>query len=100
MDEGNEAGSQELQRHAESRIAGLLAQADAHLASHGGPWFMGETYTALDGYLFTLCRWTRNFRRERPARDLPHLGPYLRRMLERPAVQRVIANEKLAPPFV
>lgn len=100
MDEGNEAGSQELQRHAESRVAGLLSQADEHLARHGGPWFMGEAYTALDAYLFTLCRWTRNFKREQPARELPHLGPYLRRMLERPAVQRVIANEKLAAPLI
>jgi hypothetical protein len=29
-----------------------------------------------------------------------HRGPYLQRVLARPAVQRVIAAEKLAPPFV
>ena len=73
---------------------------DAELARHGGPWFAGNDYSALDSYVFTLCRWTRNFTNETPARGRPHLGPYLQRMLERPAVQRVIANEKLAPPLV
>ncbi|MDP3413462.1 MAG: glutathione S-transferase, partial [Polaromonas sp.] len=34
------------------------------------------------------------------ARTRPQLRPYLQRMLERPAVQRVLAAEGLAPPFV
>jgi glutathione S-transferase len=59
---------------------------------------MGEQYTALDPYTLMLCRWTRGF--GRPARDLPHLGPYLRRMLARPAVQRAFATEQLADPLI
>ena len=31
---------------------------------------------------------------------MPHLGPYLQRMLQRPAVQRVLQAEQLSPPFV
>ena len=100
MDEGHEAGALELQRHAEQRIDGLLAQLDDELARHGGPWFMGADYSALDAYVFTLCRWTRNFQRVAPARSRAHLGPYLQRMLERSAVQRVLFNEALNPPFV
>ena len=100
VDEGNAGGIAEVKRHAESRIAPMLDQLDAELARHGGPWFMGEAYSGLDAYVFTLCRWTRNFRNETPARARPHLGPYLQRMLARPALQRVIANEKLEPPFV
>ncbi|HYD76228.1 glutathione S-transferase family protein [Ramlibacter sp.] len=99
MDEGNEAGAAELKRHAQRRVGPLLDQLDAELARTGGPWFMGERYSALDAYVFTLCRWTRNFGEGR-ARERSHLGPYLQRMLERPAVQRVIANEGLQPPFV
>lgn len=99
MNEGNAAGFAELKGHAESRVGAMLDQLDAHVAGHGGPWFTGDGYCALDAYVFTLCRWTRNFR-STPARDRPHLGPYLRRVLARPAVQRVIANEALAPPFV
>lgn len=100
VNEGNEAAAQEIKLHAERKIAGLLDQLDAELARHGQQWFGGPSYSALDPYVFTLCRWTRNFRNERPAREYPHLGPYLQRMVARPALQRVFANEKLAPPFV
>ena len=48
--------------------------------------------------MFTLCRWTRNFQGGK-ARDRAHLGPYLQRVSERPAVQRVFAAEKLSAPF-
>lgn len=100
VNEGNAAGAAEVKRHAERKVAGLLDQLDAELACHGQPWFGGAQYSALDPYVFTLCRWTRNFANERPAREREHLGPYLKRMLERPAVQRVLATEKLSPPFV
>ncbi len=99
VDDGNAAGAAQVKRHAQRRIAGLLAQLDAEVARNGGPWFQGAEHSALDAYAFTLCRWTRNFDAAR-ARDLPHLGPYLQRMLERPAVQRVLANEGLQPPYV
>lgn len=96
---GNAAGAAEVKAAAETKIAGLLDQLDAELAKHGQDWFMGAHYTALDAYVFTLCRWTRNFA-SRPARERPQLGPYLQRMLARAAVQRVLAAEQLAPPFV
>ncbi len=96
---GNASGTAEVKAQAEARIAGLLDQLDAELARHGGPWFGGGDYSVLDAYVFTLCRWTRNFSSP-AARTRPHLGPYLQRMLARPAVQRVLAAEKLAPPFV
>jgi glutathione S-transferase len=99
MDEGNAEGVAQLKAHAERKVGGLLDQLDAELARHAGPWFAGQVYTALDAYVFTLCRWTRNFKSS-PARERQYLGPYLQRMLVRPAVQRVIANEKLAAPFV
>lgn len=99
VDAGNAAAAAEVKRHAQQKVAGLLKQLDQELQRHGGPWFMGARYSALDAYVFTLCRWTRNFSQDR-ARELPHLGPYLGRMLERPALQRVIANEGLSPPYV
>ena len=98
--EGDEAAASALKRKAESKIAGMLEQLDAHIANNSGPWFLGREYSAVDAYVFTLCRWTRNFANERRARDYPHLGPYLQRVLARPAVQRVMQNEGLAPPFV
>lgn len=96
---GNAAGAAEVKAQAELRIAPMLDQLDTELARHGGPWFAGEHYSLLDAYVFTLCRWTRNFASP-AARTRPQLGPYLQRMLARPAVQRVLAAEELAPPFV
>lgn len=96
---GNAAGAAEVKVQAEAKIGGLLDQLDDELARHGGPWFADERYSALDAYVFALCRWTRNFQSP-AARTRPHLGPYLQRMLARPAVQRVFAAEALTPPFV
>jgi glutathione S-transferase len=100
VDPGNADGAAQVKSQAERKIAGLLDQLDAELARQGGPWFAGADYTALDPYVFILCRWTRNFANEAPARSRTHLGPYLQKMLGRPAVQRVLANEGLTPPFV
>ncbi|MDP2163510.1 MAG: glutathione S-transferase family protein [Hydrogenophaga sp.] len=96
---GNLAGAAEVRQHAEIRIHQLLRQLDHEMGRAGGPWFMGDTYSALDPYAFTLCRWTRHFAQS-PARERRFLGPYLQRMLERPAVQRALASEGLSPPYV
>lgn len=100
VDADNAAGAAQVKAAAERKAAGLLDQLDAEIARHGGPWFAGAGYSALDPYVFTLCRWSRNFSNEAPARSRPELGPYLERMLARPAVQRMLANEGLAPPYV
>lgn len=96
---GNTDGSAQVRHHAQLKVRNLLRQLDTELARHGGPWFMPEGYSALDAYIFTLCRWTRNFD-SGAARDKAHLGPFLQRVLQRPAVQRTLANEGLSPPFV
>jgi glutathione S-transferase len=98
VNDGNAAGAAEIKAHAEAKVGGLLDQMDAHLAAHGQDWFFGARFTALDAYAFVMCRWTRGF--ARPARSLPRLGPYLNRMLARPAVQRVFVTEKLPAPYV
>jgi glutathione S-transferase len=95
---GNAEGAAQVKAAAETRIAGLVDQIDAQLASHRGPWLLGEQFSALDPYAFMLCRWTRGM--QRPARTLVHVGPFLQRMLARPAVQRVITREGLVEPWV
>ena len=99
VDTGNAEGAAQVKAHAQEKVAGCLAQIDAQLASHGGHWLLGAAYSAADPYAFMLCRWTRGFS-DKPARDYPHIGAYLQRMLARPAVQRVFEAEKLAPPPV
>jgi glutathione S-transferase len=102
VDDGNAEGAAQVRAHAQARIGTLLAQLDAQFGSHGGPWLMGERFSALDPYAFVLCRWTRGFKgaAAKPARESAQLGPYLKRMLQRPAVQRVLADEKLPEPWV
>ncbi|MBN8943217.1 MAG: glutathione S-transferase family protein [Rhizobiales bacterium] len=56
-----------------------------------GPWAMGESYTIADPYLFTMARWL-----EGDGVDIARFAKvqdHMRRMLERPAVQRAIAGD-------
>ncbi len=94
----NPEGTAAVKRHAEAHIAAMIDQLEAELAKHGGPWFLGAQYSVLDPYVLMLCRWTRGM--ARPARTLPQLGPYLQRLLARPAVQRAYAQEGLGEPRV
>lgn len=96
--EGNGEGAAQVKAQAEAKIGGLLDQLEAQLAQSGGPWLLGQQYTLLDAYALMLCRWTRGL--SRPARSLTHLGPYLQRMLARPAVQQAVAAEQLPGPLV
>ena len=99
MSEGNAAGAAEVKTQAQNKVGVLLDLLDAEMARNGVPRFGGAQYSALDPYVFTLCRWTRNFS-SAPARGRPRLRAYLGRMLERPALQRVLAAEQLTPPWV
>lgn len=57
-----------------------------------GPWVMGEDYSVADGYLFTVAQWLEGDSID-PAR-LPRVADHRRRMMERPAVARALAEEK------
>jgi len=99
VNDGDAAAAQQVKAHAQAQVGAMLQTLDAHLAGHGQPWLLGTHYSAVDPLAFIVCRWTRGFD-TRPARDYPHVGPYLRRMLERPAVQRTIASEQLPQPWI
>jgi glutathione S-transferase len=99
VDAGNTAGAAQVQAHAQAKVAEYLMQIDAELARHGGPWLLGAHYSAVDAYALMLCRWTRGFS-HMPARDYAHIGPYLQRVLTRPAVQRTVATEQLQAPLL
>lgn len=99
VNDGDADAAAQVKAHAEARIAAMLQQIDDQLAAHGGPWLLGPDYSAVDPYAWMLCRWTRGFE-SRPAREYVHIGPYLQRLLERPALQRTLAAEGLAAPWV
>lgn len=56
-----------------------------------GPWVAGESYSIADPYLFTLAQWLEADGVD-PAR-IPRVIDHRRRMLERPAVKKAIAEE-------
>jgi len=93
-----------IKNKTQDRIGPMLQQLDDQLAASGGQWMMGSTFSVLDIYAFMLGRWTRGFEgappATQPARSWPHLGPFMQRMLARPAVQRVIAREGLQAPLI
>ena len=94
----------QIKAKTQDRIGAMLKQLDDHLVANGGPWMMGEKFSVLDIYAFMLGRWTRVFEgalpATQPAKTWPHLGPFMHRMLARPAVQRVVAKESLKAPFI
>ena len=56
-----------------------------------GPWVMGEGYTVADPYLFTFAQWV-EADGVVPAR-IPRVIDHRRRMLERAAVRKAVAEE-------
>ena len=57
-----------------------------------GPWVMGETYTICDPYLFTLAGWLEGDGVD--VSTLPKVADHRKRMADRPAVQKALAEEK------
>jgi glutathione S-transferase len=99
VDEGDAAAAMQVKTHAQAKVVAMLGLLDAQLASHDGPWLLGAHYSAADPFAFMLCRWTRGFD-HKPAREHAHIAPHLQRMLQRPALQRVLEAECLSPPWV
>jgi len=57
-----------------------------------GPWVMGEQYTICDPYLYTIATWLEGDGVDIAA--LPKVADHHKRMAERPAVQKVLADQK------
>jgi len=57
-----------------------------------GPWVMGEQYTICDPYLFTLTGWLEGDGVD--LATLPRVTAHRQRMAERPAVKKVMEDEK------
>ena len=57
-----------------------------------GPWVMGEQYTICDPYLYTIAGWLEGDSVDLAA--LPKVADHRKRMSERPAVRKVLAEEQ------
>jgi glutathione S-transferase len=80
----------DLQAQGRKSFHEYLKQIDGMLA--GRQW-LGEAYSVLDPYAFTFYTW--GVRRELPMGELRNYTAHKDRMLARPAVQRVVEDEKI-----
>ena len=68
---------------------GYLREIDGLL--DGRKWAVGDHYTCVDGYLLVFYRWGN--RQKMPVRDLKNYSALADRVLARPAVRKVMADE-------
>jgi glutathione S-transferase len=59
-----------------------------------GPWVLGKTFSVCDGYLFTMMGWLAGDGVDMAT--LPRLREHYQRIQERPAVKKVLADERRA----
>jgi len=79
-----------IQEMGRKTFHGYLKQIDARLA--GRQW-LSDQYSVLDPYAFTFYTW--GVRRELPMAELKSYTAFKDRMLQRPAVGRVVEDEKV-----
>ncbi|MBI5263089.1 MAG: glutathione S-transferase N-terminal domain-containing protein [Bradyrhizobium sp.] len=87
---GEESSFADMKRMVPKTVGACFALIEREMLK--GPWVMGESYTVCDAYLFTLSGWL-----EVDGVDiatLPKVADHRRRMAERPAVRKVVAEEK------
>ncbi|MBL0897173.1 MAG: glutathione S-transferase family protein [Reyranella sp.] len=89
VDANDKAAIAAMQRKVPESVGEAFALVEREMLR--GPWVMGERYTICDPYLFTLAQWLEADGVD-PAR-LPKVIDHRRRMSERAAVKKAIAEE-------
>jgi glutathione S-transferase len=79
-----------LQETGRKAFHGYLQQIDGLLA---GKQWLSDEYSVLDPYAFTFFFW--GVRRELPMAELKNYSAFRDRMMQRPAVQRIVEEEKV-----
>lgn len=74
---------------ARANYQGYLEEIDQLLAGH--KWCIANMFTPADAYLLVFYRWGN--RQKMPVRDLKHYSALADRVLARPAVRKVMADE-------
>lgn len=86
------AALESMKKKVPANVAACFALIEREMFA--GPWVMGEAYTICDPYLYTIAGWMESDSVD-PA-QFPALLAHRKRMEERPAVQRVLAQERAA----
>jgi glutathione S-transferase len=100
-----ETGQAALRAGIGQRFKDHLQLIEAELAANdAGPWFLGESLSALDIYLAALCRWWQLYPTAEAgapisAQTLPNLFRLLSELAQRPAIAAACAEESIVAPF-
>jgi glutathione S-transferase len=78
--------------HAGTLIRRHCSEVDGRIK---GPWVLGDRYSVADAYLLPFYRWGNRIGLPM-ARDYPRWAEWTRRMLERPAVAKIIQVEGIS----
>lgn len=81
-----------IQQTGIAAFTGYLQQLDRMLA--GREWLL-DSYSVLDPYCLVFCTWAKRREKEFPLSELTNLAAFRDRMLSRPAVRRVLEDEKV-----
>jgi glutathione S-transferase len=87
----------QVQAKAEQRAAQMLHYIDEYRAKSKSLFLLGDQISIADLFLFMLCRWTRGM--QKPARDYPHIGAYLKVLMGRASIVKVFEKEGIVAPF-
>jgi glutathione S-transferase len=86
----DEASFADMKRMVPKSVGASFALIERNMLK--GPWVMGESYTICDPYLFTIAQWLEGDSVDLAA--LPKVADHRRRMAERPAVRKALAEEQ------
>ena len=100
VDEGNATGAAQVKAHAQAKVGAMLrACSMRNWPRTAGPGCWASA-TARSTPTPSCCAAGRAASMTSRRASYPHIAPYLQRVLARPAVQRVFADEALAQPYV
>ena len=86
----DEASFADMKRKVPETMGAAFALIERNMLK--GPWVMGDAYTICDPYLFTLSGWLEGDGVD--ISTLPQVAAHHKRMSERPAVRKVLADER------
>ena len=95
VDAADKAAIAAMQRHVPASVGANYDLIESDMLK--GPWVMGERFTICDPYLFTLTGWLESDGVDKAS--FPKCHAHYKRMVERPAVQRALAEQYAGLPI-
>jgi glutathione S-transferase len=85
----DDAAKEDIKAKGLANFQGYLEEIDRLLAGH--KWSIANQFTVADGYLMVFYRWAN--RQKMPVQELKNYSALVQRVMARPAVKKVMADE-------